>query len=132
MDGVILVAVVHIVIEVFIEYSCLHLPVRIGQGDDLMLCELHSSGLVDIDMTAAHTDDTFILIEHGVDGGGVGLGATSEEEDLGIGQPASLTDAVLGTLTEGIETIGCGFSIVVSHQVVKHLLTSSIIIVTFE
>ncbi len=50
-----------------------------------MLCELHGTGLMDIDMTAAHTDDTFVLIEHGVDGGGVSLGATGEEKNLGIG-----------------------------------------------
>ena len=87
---------------------------------------------MDIDMTAAHTDDTLILIKHRVDGGGVGLGTTGEEENLGIGQAASLADAVLGTLAEGIETIGRGFGTVVSDQIVEHLLAGSVIIVAFK
>ena len=93
-----------------------------------MLCELHGTCLMDIDMTAAHADDTLILIEHGVDGSGVGLGTTGEEENLCIWQAASLTDAVLGSLAKGVETIGRGFG----NQIVEHLLTSSVIIVTFE
>ena len=132
MDGVILVSVVHIVVEVFFEHCRLHLSIGIGEGDDLMLRKLHGTRLMDIDMTTAHTDDALVLIEHRVDGGGVGLGTAGEEENLGIGQPASLTDAVLGSLTEFVETVGCGFGIVVFHQVVEHLLTSPVIIVTFE
>ena len=97
-----------------------------------MLRKLHGTRLMNIDMTAAHADDTLILIEHGVDGGGVGLGTTGEEENLGIGQPASLTDAVLGSLAERVETIGGGFSIVMFYQVVEHLLASPVVIVTFE
>ena len=132
MDGMVLVAIVHIVVEIFIEYGCLQFAIGIGEGDDLMLGELHGTCLMDIDMTAAHADDTLILIEHGVDGGGVGLGTTGEEENLGIWQAASLTDAVLGSLAKGVETIGRGFGTVVSDQIVEHLLTSSVIIVTFE
>ena len=97
-----------------------------------MLCELHGTSLMNVDVTAPHTDDTFILIEHGIDGGSVGLGATGQKEYLGVGQAAGLTDTVLGTFTEFIETVGCGFGIVVFYQVVKHLLTSPVIVVTFE
>ena len=128
----ILVAVVHVVIEVFVEHSRLHLPVSIGQGDDLVFRKLHSSGLVDVDMTATYTDDTLILIEHRVDGGGVGLGATGEKEDLSIGQATGLADKLLGALTEFVETVGRGFGIVVFYQVVEHLLTSPVIVITFE
>ncbi len=56
------IAVVHIVVEVFVECGGFHLPVGVGDGDDLMLGELHGSGFMDIDMTTAHTDDTLILI----------------------------------------------------------------------
>ena len=97
-----------------------------------MLRKLHGTRLMNIDMTAAHADDTLILIEHGVDGGGVGLGAASEEENLGIRQAASLADAVLSTLAERVETIRSGFGIVMFYQVVEHLLASPIVVVTFE
>ena len=106
MNGVVLIAVVHVVIEVFVECGGFHLSVGVGDGDDLMLRELHGSGLMDVDMTTAHTDNTFILVEHRVDGGGIGLGATCQEEDLGIGHAAGFADTVLGPFAELVEAVG--------------------------
>ena len=50
VHGMVLVAVVHIVVEVFVEHLRLHLTLCVGQGDDLMLRELHGTGLVHVDM----------------------------------------------------------------------------------
>ena len=85
-----------------------------------MLGELDGACLVDVDMAGAHTEDALILIEHGVNGGGVGLCAASEEEDLGIGQSAGLTDEVAGLFGELVEAVGRGTGIVVTHKGVEN------------
>ena len=132
MYGMVFVAVVHIVIKVFVEYLGFQFTIGVGQSDDLVLSELHGTGLMNVDMAAAHADDTLILVEHRVDGRGIGLGAAREEENLGIGQTASLTDKVLGLLREFVEAIGCRLRIVMPDEVVNHLLTGTVVIVTFE
>ena len=48
--GMVLVAIVHIVIKIFVEYLGLHLPVGLGQGDNLVFCKLHGASLVDVDV----------------------------------------------------------------------------------
>ena len=97
-----------------------------------MFCKLYGSSLVDVDVTAAHTDHTLILVEHGVNGGGVGLRAARQEEYLGIGQTARLTDTVLGSFRELIKAVGRGLGTIMSDQMVEHLLAGSVIIVTFK
>ena len=128
----IFVAVVHIVVEIFVECGSLHLPVGIWDGDDFMLRKLHSPSLMDVDMTAAHTNDALILIEHRVDGGGVGLGASRQEEDLGIGYATGFPDAVLSPFAELVEAIWCRLGVVVLHQIVNYLLAGTVIVVTFK
>ena len=115
MNGMIPVAVVHVVIEVFVECGGRHLPVRIGDGDDLVLCEFHRSRLMDIDMATGHADHALILVKHRVDGGGVGLGTSRQEENLCIGQAAGFADAVLGPLAELIEAVRRWLGIIVFH-----------------
>ena len=44
----ILVAIVHIVVEVFVEHRRLQFAIGIGEGDDLMLRKLHGTRLMDI------------------------------------------------------------------------------------
>ena len=126
------IAVVHVVVEIFVERGGFHLPVGVGNGDDLMLGELHSASLMDIDMAAAHTDDTLILVEHRVYGGGIGLGAARQEEYLGIGYAAGFTDTVLGPFAELIEAVGRRLGIVVFNQIVNHLLTGTVVVITFK
>ena len=75
MYGVIFIAIVHIVVEILVESLSLHLSVVVGDGDDFMLSKLHSTGLVYINVSAANTDYTLVLIQHRVDGGGVSLRA---------------------------------------------------------
>ena len=128
----VLIAVVHVIVEVFVECGGFHLPVSIGDGDDLMFRELHGSGLMDVDMTTAHTNHTLVLVKHRVDGGGIGLGATRQEENLGIGHATGFTDTVFGTFTELVETVGCRLGIVVFHQIVHHLLAGTVVIITFK
>ena len=96
MNGVILVAVVHIIVEVFVECGGLHLAVRIRDGDDLMFRELHGAGLMHVDMAAAYADHTLILVKHRVYGSGIGLCAACQEEYLRIGQSAGFADAAFG------------------------------------
>jgi len=48
--GMVFVAVVHVVVEVFVEHAGLHLAQGVGDGDDLMLRKLHGTGLVDVDV----------------------------------------------------------------------------------
>ena len=64
MHGMVLVAVVHVVVEVLVQHLGFHLAVRVGDGDDFVLCELHGTRLVDIDVSRADADDALILIEH--------------------------------------------------------------------
>jgi hypothetical protein len=87
---------------------------------------------MDVDMARTHTDDTFILIEHRVDGGGIGLGASCEEEYLGIGQSAGLTDLLLGPLRKFVEAIGRRLGTVIPDEIVKNLLTSPVVVIAFE
>ena len=130
--GMILVAVVHIVVQVLVEHAGLHLAEGISDGDDLMLGELDGTGLVDVDMTRAHTDDTLVLIEHRVDGGSVGLGTSRQEEYLRVGHANGLADAVLGALGELVEAIGCGLGIVITHQVFQHFRMGPVVVVAIE
>ena len=81
----IFVAVMHIVVQILVECLSFHLSVVIGDGDNLMFGKLHSTSLVYINMSTAHTNHTFVLVKHRVDGGGIGLGASSQKEYLGIG-----------------------------------------------
>ena len=92
----ILVAVVHIVVEILVECRCFHLPVLVWDGDDFVLCELHGAGLMHVDMAAAYADHTLILVKHRVDGCGVGLCAACQEEYLRVGQSAGFADAAFG------------------------------------
>ena len=126
------IAVVHVVVEIFVERGGFHLPVGVGNGDDLMFRELHGAGFMDIDMAAAHTDNTFILVEHRVDGGGIGLGAARQEEDLGIGHAAGFADTVLGPFAELVEAVGRRLGVVVFHQIVDYLLTGTVVVITFK
>ena len=97
-----------------------------------MLRELDGSCLMDIDVTRPHTNDSLVLIEHRVDGGGVGLGASGEEEYLRIGQSASLTDSGFGAFGELVETVGRGLGGVIPYEIVKNLLTGPVVIVAFK
>ena len=132
MDGMILVAVVHIVVEIFVERRSLHLAIGIRDGDDLMLRKLDGSCLMDIDVTRPHTDNSLVLIKHRVDGGGVGLGASGEEEYLRIGQSASLTDSGFGAFGELVEAIRRRFGVVIPYEMVENLLAGPVVIVAFK
>ena len=132
MNGVVFIAVVHVVVEVFVERGSFHLPVSIGNGDDLMLSKLHCSGLMDIDMATAHANDTLILVKHRVNGSGIGLGTTRQEEYLGIGHAAGFADTVFGSFAELVETVRRRLGIVVFHQIVYHLLTGTVVVITFK
>ena len=127
-----IVAVVHEVVQILVERLGIHLAQFARQRDDLVLGELYGTGLMDVDMTCVYTDDTLILIEHGVDGGGIGLRAARQEKYLGIGHPDSLTDAPLGTLRERVKTIGCGFLIVILDEVLQHFRVGTVVIITFK
>ena len=126
------VAVVHIVVEILVERLSLHLTERVGNGDNLMFGKLNGTSLMDVDMTRAHTDDTFVLVEHGVNGGGISLRATRQEEYLGIGHADSLANALFGALRELVEAVGCRLGIVVAHQVFKHLGVCPVVIIALK
>ena len=51
MYGVVLVAVVHIVVEILVECLGLHLTVGVSNGDDLVLCELYGSRFMDVNVS---------------------------------------------------------------------------------
>ena len=132
MHSVIFIAVVHIVVEVFVEHLGLQFPICVREGDDLVLREFHGASLVHVDMTAADTDNTLILIEHRIDGSGIGLRTSRQEKDLRIRQTTGLADTSLGTFRELVEAIWCRPRIVILHEVVDHLLTGSVVIITLE
>ena len=62
----------------------------------------------------------------------LGLGAACQEEYLGVGQSASHADTLLGALAELVETVGCGFGVVVSDEVLQHFWMCPVVIITFE
>ena len=128
----ILIAVVHIVVEILVEHLGLHLSRCVRKGDDLMLRKLHGTSFVNVDMACSYADDTLILIEHRVDGRGISLCSSCQEENLGIGQSAGLADPLFSTLGELVEAIGGGLGTIVFYQIVDHLLASAVIIVAFE
>ena len=85
MYGMVLIAIVHVVIEILVERLGLHLSVGVGNGNDFVFCKLHGTCLVNINMSTTHTNHTLILIEHRVNGSGVGLGSASQKEYLRVG-----------------------------------------------
>ena len=132
MYGVILVAIVHIVVEVLVECLCLHLTVIVGDGDDFMLGKLYSTCFMHVDMTATHTDNTLVLVQHRVDGSGVSLSTAGEEEYLSIGQTAGHADALFCTFTKLVETVWGWFGVVVFNQVLQNLWMSPVVVVAFK
>ena len=130
--SVVLVAVVHIVVEILVECLGFHLTIIIGNGYDFVLGELYSTSLVYVDMTAANTNHTLVLIQHRVDGGGIGLGTASQKENLGIRQSAGYADALFGTFAKLIKTIRGWFGIVVFNQVLQNFWMSPVVVVTFK
>ena len=127
-----IVAIVHEVVQVFVERLGFHLPVVVSDGDDFVFRKFYGTSLVDIDMSTSDTDDTLVLVEHGVDGGGIGLCATRQEKYLGIGHADSLADTLLGTLRELVEAIRCGLLIIVLDEILQHFRMGTIVIVTFK
>ena len=59
-------------------------------------------------------------------------GASRQEENLCVRHAAGLSDAGLGAFAELVETIGCWLSVVILNQVVEHLFTGTVVVVTFE
>ena len=120
VDAVVAIAVVVVVVEVTIENRGGKLAVAgVREGDDFVLGELDGTGFVDVDVAGGDAEDAFVLIEHGVDGGGVGLGAASEEEDLGVGEATGLADEGTGTVGILVEAVGDGTGGVVAHKGVE-------------
>ena len=97
-----------------------------------MLRKLDGTSLVDVDMTRADADDALVLVEHGVDGGGVGLRAARQEEYLRVGHADSLADTVLGTVAELIKTVGRGLGTIVLHKLFEHLRVRPVVVVAFK
>ena len=58
-----IVAVVHEIVQILVKHLRIHLPVVVGQRDNLMLCELHRSSLMHIDVARVYTNHALILIE---------------------------------------------------------------------
>ena len=112
-----IVAVVHEVVQILVQCLGTHLALILGQRNDLVLRKLNGSSLVDVDMATADADDALILIEHGINGGSIGLRASRQEENLGIGHTDSLADTAFGALAEFVEAIGRRLGIVILDQV---------------
>ena len=97
-----------------------------------MLRKFDGTSLMDIDMTGPHADNALVLIEHRVDGGGVGLCTARQEEYLGIGHADGFADAVLGTLRELVEAIRRRTGIIVTHQVLENFRMGPIVIIALK
>ena len=133
MNGMVAVAIVLIVIEITVEDCGLEFAVTIvGQCDNLMLGELDGTSFMNVDMTGTDTENAFILIEHGVDGGGVGLRSAGKEENLSIGQTDGLTNKVLGVVGVGIEAVGGGTGVIMTDKGVEYKWMSAVVVVAFE
>ena len=132
MHGMVAVAVVAEIVQILVEPLGGHLAHHVGNSDNFVLGKLDGPRLMDIDMAGANTDDAFVLIEHGVDGGGIGLRTTRQKEYLCIGHANGLTDKLLGTFRELVEPVRRRFGIVVAYQILEHLRMGTVVIVAFK
>ena len=95
-----LVAVVHEIVEIFIEGGCLHLATLVRDCDDFVLGKLYGSRLVYVDMAGIHRYHALILVQKGIYDRGVGLGATGEKEYVCVVIVACLHDLTLCLLAK--------------------------------
>ena len=97
-----------------------------------MLGELHGTCFVNVDMAAANAYHSLILIQHRVDGSGIGLCASREEENLCVGQSAGFAYEVFGAFREFVEAIGGGVGVVVLYEVLQHQRVRTVVVITFK
>ena len=83
-------------------------------------------------MAGTDAEDAFVLIEHGVDGGGIGLGTAGKEEYLSIGQTDRLTDKVLGVGRVSIESVGGGTGVVMANKGIENKGVGAVIVIAVE
>ena len=84
------------------------LAVRAGDGEDLVAAELDGARLVHAHMTGVGGNDALVPGEKCVDAGRVGLRASHEEVDLGVGGLTGRANLLAGGLGVGVEAVSCG------------------------
>ena len=122
----------HIIVKILVECLGLHLAQSIRNRNNLVLSKFDGTSLMNINMTRTNADNTLILIEHGVNGGSIGLCTASQKEYLRIGHADSFADTLFGTFREFVEAIRCRLGIIILDKIGQHLRVCPVIIVTFE
>ena len=82
-----------------------NLAFPLGQRQDLVAGVFHSAGFVNGNVAGLGSNHALVIPEYGSNDGGIGLGAASEEEYLGLRAAHGLTDAGLGRSRETIGPI---------------------------
>ena len=111
---------------------CFKFSFMMGQGDDLMSCELHGSRLVNVNMSRVGAQYALVGLQHAVDDRGVGLCATGEEPDLRLGDFTSLTDQCPCMFAEAVvavalRALGVGF-----HEMAQHSFVCPVVVIAFK
>ena len=115
-----------------VERLSLEFPTLVRQSDDLVPAGLDGSCFVHIDVSGVGTNHCFIRAQHGIDDGGVGLGAAREQVHVGIADSTFCRYLLPGTVAEAVEAIGEGLFVVGFHQMAQHVGVGTVVVVAFE
>ena len=103
-----------------------------GKRDDLVSDSLDRSRLVYGDVARLDRDDRLAAHEQRVDDGGIGLGATGEEEDIGIGHLHCLAYAPDGRLAVRVRAIARRTVVIGIGKTTEYLGGTSIVVITLK
>jgi hypothetical protein len=109
------------IVDEFLDLLGLQLALVLRKHKHLMSCRFDGAGLVNVDMSALSSDDTFVTGEKGIDDGRIGLGAAYEEIYVSIRAAAGETDFVLRCSGERVVTISRGRDLVGLYKFLKDL-----------
>lgn len=102
------------------------------QGNHLVSRGLDGGCLVHVDMARINGDDRLVGAHHPVDYRGIGLGATHQEVDFGIGSSACHTYFLFCPFAVDVVAVGGRWLIVGVGQMFQHLRVGPVVIVAIK
>ena len=86
--------------------------VVMGKGDYFVSGEFNCAGFVHVDVAGRGGYGTLPGLEQGVDDSGVGLRASNQEKDVGVGVRAGFADALFGAFAVFVNAVCAGIFVV--------------------
>ena len=110
----------------------MHLALMAGYDNNLVLCKLDGTSLVNIDMSTIYCNYALILVEHRVDNRGVGLCASCKEEDVSFIILTSLLYQFLCPHATLVSPVGLSSQFIGLNQFLEYFWMCSVTVVVVK